>query len=329
MNVLFDAPQALLLAPALTIVVFFSHFKLYRIIYYKVYFFANPMVKVVKAKARRKRRLRTLVLKLVLALILALMAARPYVVVEKTVERDVNAEVTEILKAAKPAVVVVLDVSGSMGDAIPGGVKIDVAKKVIREFLKSVPGDVDLGFIAFNHEIACFAPPGTNKSRLMEIVDSLKPDGGTMYAYPLSTALNALRPYRAFNVSCMIIFITDGLPADKGRYVTLLDEYREKSIPIYTVYIGGGADPGVQETIRIAEETGGKQYTAETASKLEEVFKEMAERASQIAVKAKASVRIVERIKEKVGFSWVLGLSAFLLYLLLCYLRHVESKLTF
>lgn len=77
------------------------------------------MVKVVKAKARRKRRLRTLVVKLALALILALMAARPYVVVEKTVERDVNAEVTEILKAVKPAVVVVLDVSGSMGGCYP------------------------------------------------------------------------------------------------------------------------------------------------------------------------------------------------------------------
>jgi len=283
--------------------------------------FSNPMSEVVTVEAP-KRSFLLLTVKVALTVLLVLLVASPVHIYEKKVEYTSEAEIKDVLKVARPAVLIVIDVSGSMGESIPGGVKMDVAKQAVKSFLNDIPGKIDVGLIAFSHTIVNSVPPVSNRTMLVSTLELLQPNGGTMYTYPLTTALNYLRPYRAFNQSCMVIFVTDGMPADLNRYDHLLREFKAMQIPIYTVYIGPSGAPGEAETMRIAEMTGGTQYTAGTAKKLSEVFEKLASTASKVAVETKVSLKFFKKVVVKENVSWIPGLMAAVLLCVFFYLRY-------
>lgn len=290
--------------------------------------FLNPMVEVVSA-GRPRPQLVLLAVKAALVLLLVLALASPVYVYERVVEYQSEAEVKDFLRLARPAVVIVIDVSGSMGEAIPGGTKIEVARRAVERFLEDIPEKIDVGLIAFSHTIVGSIPPSSNRTVIIRAIESLRPGGGTMYTYPLTTALNYIKPYRAFNQSCMVVLVTDGMPADAGRYDGLLDEFKRAETPVYTVYIGRGGGPGEAETRRIAERTGGRQYTAGTAERLSEAFERLAGAAGRVAVESKFTLRFSKRVVVKERLSWALGVTSALLLCAFFYLRYRRYGVVF
>ncbi|RLE98265.1 MAG: hypothetical protein DRJ63_07980 [Thermoprotei archaeon] len=323
----FENPYALVLVLPLVLIAVYLHFKGYRKIYLNMFSYYNPLIKIIKKPPEKDKRVSTLLLKILLVVLVALSLAKPYVVVEKIVEISAKTELEELSIAAKPAVVIAIDVSGSMADVIPGGRKIEVAKTVVESFIKKIPMNVDIGLIAFAGHIVESVSVTSDREQVLKVVQRLRAEGGTMYTYPLTSALSALRPYRAFNISAILIFVTDGLPADL-EYRKILEKYAKLKIPIYTIFIGS-QESGIKETKLIAEKTGGKQYTADSAEKLLEVFNELANTVSKIAIKAKTEVKLTKRITEKKYFSLHLLLLSAAVYLLLCYFKYFKTRLTF
>lgn len=315
----FENPYALSLLALIALIVYLHYRPLKR--RKKGVLFLNPMLEVISLESP-KRSFLLLVVKVALVILLVLLVASPVRIYEKKVEYTSEAEIKDVLKVARPAVLIVIDVSGSMGESISGGVKMDVAKQAIKSFLKDIPEKNDVGLIAFSHTIVDSVPPVSNRTMIVSALESLQPDGGTMYTYPLTTALNYLKPYRVFNQSCMVVFVTDGMPADLNRYDHLLKEFKRMQIPVYTVYIGPNGAPGEIETKRIAEMTGGKQYTASTAEKLSEIFEKLASTASKVAVETKVSLKFFKKVVVKENISWILGLMAALLLCVFFYLRY-------
>lgn len=309
-------------APLVFALVFYSHFYLYRRIAARLFRLENPMLKVIKQSTKRGKRASTLTLKLLLSVTLCTGFASPYLEVEKLQTVDVEAEVREVLKVARPAVVIVVDVSGSMSDAITGGVKISIAKSAILKFLDGIPANVSIGLIAFDDKIRLTVPVVRNVEPVKNAVMGLEPGGGTMYTYPLNAALNMLKPYRAFNASCTVVFVSDGLPADQGLYEDLLREMNGLNIAVNAIYIGPGGDPGAAEMQRIAKATGGQWFNAENAQQLIEIFERLSREVARRAVGFTARVSVTEKIIEKLDLSWCFFSASAILLFFLLYLRY-------
>lgn len=325
----FEKPGLLLAGPLLAVLLYYLHVKGYRRFYAKKSSLKNPLAAYAGTGGAEPRRLGTLALKVLLAVLVGVALAGPYIVVEKRVERSGSAELNVSLNVAKPAAVLVVDVSGSMEDSIPGGVKIEVARRAATLLVERMPGGVDVGLLAFSDRIVLSLPPTGDRRRVLDAIESLKPGGGTMYTYPLQAALSWLKPYRLFNASTLVVFVSDGLPADAATYRTLLSEFRSLGIPVYTVYIGPGGDEGERELKLIAGSTGGEEYTAGSAEELLKAFKTLAEKASSILVRASAVGVAGGVVEEKVGLSWAFAVSALIVTLILLYARSRESGVAF
>ena len=217
---------------------------------------------------------------------------------EKTLNQTISVE-------AKPAVVVALDVSGSMQ-----GEKLAEAKKALTRFVEKATGRVDVGLVAFSDHVEAAALPTGNVSQVLEVIDGLEANGGTMYSYGLSTVLSMLRPYRYIRVPTAIVFASDGMPGDPQVYPLLVDEARRLGIPVYTVYIGE-PNPVAENLLRsIAQKTGGEHYTVRDAAKLAKLYEELAtEIAEKLTIQAKT--RLKTRVEHRISLApYVAALAA-------------------
>ena len=281
----------------------------------------NPLVKhVVPPKYRR--RLRLLVLEAA-SVMLAIAATTSPVLVSYR-EVPVSSTIYGSMEIpASPGLVVVIDVSGSMS-----GAKIEEAKNAILRFLDKLNATVDTGLIAFNNTIALSIPPTNDRGRVRNAVAQLRAGGGTMYTYPLQTAYNWLEVYREYGLPAIVVMATDGLPADVTQYKFVVSKMADKGIMAYTIFIGSD-QTGVRETKYIAEATGGKQYTAETADKLVKVFEEIASEANSIVENVSLSVEATVTVEHREQLAPYLYTAALVVALIAGYERYRVSRLAF
>ncbi len=261
--------------------------------------FRYPLISVIAKKKLRREEKRTL-MKVCLLVLTCIALASPSVTVKRKVVREVTGEVEYSYRVANPAVVIAVDVSGSMSDTIPGGVKIEAAKKAIQTFLKGLPEGIDVGLIAFSGELVAQVPITDDRSAIEGVVLQLKPEGGTMYSNPMMTALSWLRAYRYFNISCALVFVTDGMPADLQEYRNLLPEFSDAKIPVFSVYIGPKGDKGELETKYMSEQTRGEQYTAETVENLIKSLDALASKVGEVVGKAEVKTYVEEYIESQI-----------------------------
>jgi len=323
-----ENPLALLLIPALLAYVTYTHRGYWRRAH-RFYSVSNPLFRVLEVKPRTSSRRLSLALKLASVTLLALALASPALVENVKVARTVDITGTEVYRLAKPAVVILLDVSGSMGEQIPGGVKIEVAKAAIARFIDSLPQNLSVGLVAFDHAVELAVPVTSNRTAVKAELSKLSPMGGTMFTYPLYTALNALQPYRVFNASCAAVLVTDGLPADRGLYDDLLRQFASLRIPVYTVYVGPGGDEGEAELRRISGLTGGKSYTAWESEALSQVLAKLAGEISRLSVQYTGKAVVEEDVVVRTPLRGYLLAAALVLYVAHSYLRHRLVKLSF
>jgi len=272
-----------------------------------------PLAGLLRPPERRTRvGRRALLAAALVALTVGLLS--PTITVEREVRVQASGEVQASLQIARPAVVLLVDVSGSMGEPLPGGVKIEAAREAARRFVEGLPEGVDVGLIAFSDRVELSVPPTGNRSRLEGAISELTASGGTMYSYPLSSALAWVRGYRAFNATCAVVIVTDGLPADRVEYRGLLSSFREIGVPVHAVFIGPPGSEGEGETRLIARETGGTQHTAETVGDLVDALSELSSRISEAVASAQFEAEVRVPVSERVDLGWPLVLAGLALY---------------
>ncbi|HEV8283468.1 MAG TPA: VWA domain-containing protein [Chitinophagaceae bacterium] len=156
-------------------------------------------------------------------------------------------------------IVLSIDVSGSMlsQDFAPN--RLEVAKQVTEEFIRSRPID-RIGIVIFSGESYTLCPITTDKNTLFTLVNGLRSgmlQDGTLIGEGLATAVDRLSKSDA--KSKVVILLTDGKEeAPETRLIdplTALEIAKSQKVKVYTIGMSA------QNPITVTENVGGKRAT--------------------------------------------------------------------
>jgi len=225
-------------------------------------------------------------------------------------------------------IILCLDVSGSMlsSDFAPN--RLEVAKQMAIDFVKSRPVD-QIGLVIFSGEPYTQFPLSTDHQTLITHLKGLRSgmlDDGTVIGEGLATATDRLS--RSKSKSKVIILLTDG--KEEAPETRLIDPYaaleiaKSKGVKVYTIGMGGkigyiltetgrqqvSGDQFLDEPLlrRIADQTGGKYFRATDQQGLEEIY----QRIDQLE---KTQVEVIEKVRYDELFMWFILAALFFLLL--------------
>ena len=136
------------------------------------------LLRTVLPKRTRWQRHLPIALLLLSLVALGVAAGRPHV------ERDVA--------VARTSIILALDVSGSMcaTDVKPN--RLTVAQQATRTFVENQPDEVRMGLVIFSGFAELAVPPTTDKTRLIEIIDTVTTGRGTAIGAAMLNGLDAI-----------------------------------------------------------------------------------------------------------------------------------------
>ncbi|ESX83591.1 VWA domain-containing protein [Mesorhizobium sp. LSHC412B00] len=177
-------------------------------------------------------------------------------------------------------VIIILDASGSMWAQIDGKPKLEIARESLRTVLQSVPGDDEIGLMAYGHrekgscdDIELIVPPQAGSaSAISAAADSLKFLGKTPLTAAVKQAAEALKYTEG---KATVVLITDGLETCEGDPCALGKELEASGVDFTVDVVGFGltADEGKQIAC-LADNTGGKYIQASDEKALQEALVE-------------------------------------------------------
>lgn len=187
---------------------------------------------------------------------------------------------TPVAGFAAERTIVILDASGSMWGQIDGKPKLEIARQSLKTVLHSVPGDEEIGFMAYGHrqkgscdDIELIVPPATGTaSAISTAADNLKFLGKT----PLSAAVRqAAEALKYTEDKAKVILITDGLETCNADPCQLGKELESAGVDFTADVVGFGltAEEGKQVAC-LAENTGGKYIQASDEAALKAALAE-------------------------------------------------------
>jgi Ca-activated chloride channel family protein len=204
---------------------------------------------------------------------LALGVARPQA--ERSVPRD------------KATVMLAIDVSGSMSAEDVSPTRLEAAQKAALQFADEMPRTFQVGLVAFSGSASVIVPPTTDREQLRNGIRQLVPDGDTAIGDALLTSLRAISDSQggvAVPDSARILLLSDGTNRTGTSLEEALPQIQAAKVPVYTVALGtpdgtlfnGQPVPPSPETMRsVAESTGGQSFTAEDASSVNDVYRNL------------------------------------------------------
>ncbi len=182
--------------------------------------------------------------------------------------------------SAAERAIIVLDASGSMWGQISGKTKIEIARETLGTVLQSVPGDRELGLIAYGHrqkgqcddiELLIEPAAGTGAA-IAEAANRITPKGKT----PLSASVRqAAEAMRFTEDKATVILITDGLETCDADPCALGRELEASGVDFTAHVVGFGlSDEEGKQVACLADNTGGKYIQARDAAGLGEALVE-------------------------------------------------------
>ena len=201
-------------------------------------------------------------------------------------------------------VVLLVDVSGSMRAKDVEPTRLDAAVTSMSQFLDKLPQRYQVGLVQFNATPAIVTPPTHIREDVRQAILYLRPEAGTAIGDGLALATRLVKrsvdeettPGQSDAPRGAIILLSDGTQS-QGRLTpgAGADLAKKARIPVYTVALGTDGPkavvPGPGNVLipvhpdpelmrRIAAQTEGETFTAQTSSELSNVFGQLS---SQIA----------------------------------------------
>ncbi|MDP9436380.1 MAG: VWA domain-containing protein [Actinomycetota bacterium] len=188
----------------------------------------------------------------------------------------------------RATVVVALDVSLSMeaDDVDPD--RITEAKRAARVFVDGLPGRFNVGLVAFSGVASVVVPPTQDHASVLAAVDGLELGPGTAIGEAVITSLQALAqvPGQAGAPAppARVVLLSDGANTQGRPISRAVEQATAAGVPVST--IAYGTEEGVVEVEgqrvpvpvdapalrRLAEQTGGEAYEAESGDELSQVY---------------------------------------------------------
>jgi len=195
-------------------------------------------------------------------------------------------------------IVLSIDVSGSMLSTDFQPNRLEVAKEVAEEFIRSRPVD-RIGLVIFSGESYTLCPITTDKNTLLTLVNGLRSgmlQDGTLIGEGLATAVDRLSKSNA--KTKVVILLTDGKEeAPETRLIdplTALEIAKTQGVKVYTIGMSAqNAESIPEETSsgkhraatndfldeqllrRIASETGGEYFRARDRLSLQNIYQQI------------------------------------------------------
>ncbi len=171
------------------------------------------------------------------------------------------------------AIGLLLDISRSMN--APGYVdKFAIVKRIVRKFIKKREHD-QIGIVVFADFAYVASPLTYDKSMLLNILDNLKVGmAGNSYTAIYDALFFGAKLLKSSHAkSKIIILLTDGenntqtVPFDVSLRLA-----RKYGIKVYTIGIGANGDFNKNELVKIAKDTGGKFFAANSKEELQKIY---------------------------------------------------------
>lgn len=189
------------------------------------------------------------------------------------------------------AVMLVVDVSGSMAAPDLKPTRLAAAKQAVQSLVAALPANAQVGLVSFNSTASVVAPLSRDPEIVERALSTLTPYGGTAIGDGLSLALTQLdqRPSDAqgHRPPAAVILLSDGESnADRVTPAEAAAQAQRDGIKVYTVGIGergrtvrlnGRTTVGLdEETLKhIAEVTGGQYSYAAESTQLQQIYQSL------------------------------------------------------
>lgn len=195
---------------------------------------------------------------------------------------------------------IVMDRSGSMGAAVAGGTKMDLANSGAANALNHLGAMDALTVFAVDssaHEMVALQPAAKNRAGITKAIRRIRSTGGGIYVYEgLKAGWNEIK--RAPHAQKHIILFSDAADSEQpGDYVNLLAEMRAAGATVSVIALGTDTDSDAAFLKDVAKKGGGRIFFVDDAGALPDVF-------SQETVAVARSAFVTERVKTRASGAW-------------------------
>ena len=195
-------------------------------------------------------------------------------------------------------IMLTLDTSASMTATDVAPSRLAAAEAQASQFVENLPRGIQVGLVAFDVSARLLVPPTTDRAQLTDAIRSLSTGGGTATAAGIRESLDAIAavPKGATGkpVPAAIVLLSDGSPTIGDGELSPSDaadaaaqEARAQQVPVNTIAFGTadgtvtvrGEEVAVpidpQTMAGIAQDSGGRSFTAESADQLGSIYTEI------------------------------------------------------
>jgi Ca-activated chloride channel family protein len=214
---------------------------------------------------------------------LALALARPHV--------SYSAPVREA------SVMLVTDHSGSMAANDVQPTRLAAAERAANTFIDQLPSTARVGAVAFSSSPDAVQAPVANHSAARSIINGQVAGGATATGDALALALQLLHGSDAKHAPSAIVLLSDGSANAGQNVITVAQQAKADKIPIYTVALGTpngtltspdpfsppvSVPPDPQLMQQIAQASGGRAFTAQSADVLSSIYQKLGTRLGSV-----------------------------------------------
>jgi Ca-activated chloride channel homolog len=220
-----------------------------------------------------------------------------------------------LLPSQQGTVILTIDVSGSMQAQDMKPSRLEAAKVAARAFIDKQPPNVRIGIVSFSDNAAVVQSPTSDRAAVLAAINRLTPQRGTAIGRGILTsvdaafedptkpvptpiprdALGSIEPTptptpvpRGQHAPAIVVLLSDGESNVGPRPVDILEQVANRGVRVYTV--GLGSPEGVVLNIqgrnvrvrldeqvlkRIADETDGDYFRADTEANLKSVYENL------------------------------------------------------
>lgn len=180
-------------------------------------------------------------------------------------------------------VMLILDRSGSMNDSIGDISKIEGAKQGLREFVNLLSDSDQLGLTVFSDSanvLTPVSPLGPKRQDFLSTINGISADGSTLLFETIAEQVKALNNLPTHDIKAVVV-LTDGQDTASQLSIDALvsqitpgGEDAGNGIKVFTIAYGSDAD--VDGLTKIANATGGQEYTG-TPQNIRQVYIQISE----------------------------------------------------
>jgi Ca-activated chloride channel family protein len=195
------------------------------------------------------------------------------------------------------SVMLVTDHSGSMAATDVQPTRLAAAERAANTFIDQLPGNVQVGAIAFSDSPDAAQAPVANHDAARAVINAQSASGSTATGDALQLALQLLRGADKKHPPSAIILLSDGAANAGIDVTTVAREAAQDKIPIDTVALGTPdgvlpspdpfqppqpvpPDPELMQ--QIAQLSGGRSFNAQTADELSSIYKQLGHRLGSV-----------------------------------------------